>query len=204
MNEIKNPVEYLGITLSKDNLIDFREDFDVKEWGDSLKLISKKVYEQGEDIEPFNNMKYRYVIIGEGADYGYTITDENGEEVEADYYSAYLVPCIEFIDDSKVLEVATLYGLEDNPIEELRKELTEVDFAQEGYGIYLGSISIKSRTWEDEDIWNKDVLNGFATAIQSINSYRGFYLDRKVNCFMNGWNMLEFCLTPKTMRDFMF
>lgn len=202
MEEIKNPVEYLGVKMSKDNLIDFHKDFEVKRWDDSLQLISKKTYEQGEDTEPFNNIKYRYVIIGEGSDCGLTTIDENGEEVEADLYSAYLVPCVEYIDDSKVLDVAELYGMEDVPINELRKEFTEIDFAKEGYGIPLGSVVKKSLTWADEDIWDKETINGFATAIQFIDSMRGFYLDGKVNSFMTGWNWLEMCLTSKKLGDF--
>ena len=42
MNGIKNPVEYLGITLSKDNLIDFREDFEVKEPKNEVSGVFKK------------------------------------------------------------------------------------------------------------------------------------------------------------------
>lgn len=192
-------VEFLGIEFSKDQLVNWREHFDVIDDCDDLRLVSKKVYEHGEDNGVFNNMKYRYVIVVYGPDNGMTTTnEETGEEVDAECYAAYLVPDMDCIHESKVKSLQQCYGLDHLTLDEVKKCLSVADFAQEGYGVSLGEEIVEAK-----DQWNDDILNGFATAIDTINSLRGFYLDRYVNRIgMTGWDFLEMAMSEKEISNF--
>ena len=191
-------VEFLGIEFSKDQLVNWREHFDVIDDCDDLRLVSKKVYEHGEDNGVFNNMKYRYVIVVDGPDHEMTIDDEEEGQVEAELYACYLVPDMDYIHESKVKCLQELYGLDHLTLDEVKNCLTLADFANEGYGVCLGSELVKAT-----DKWNDDILNGFATALNTVNSMRGFYLDRYVNMMgMTGWDFLEITMSEKDLRDF--
>lgn len=196
--------EYLGIVFNREQMINWADDFDKVRWDDELQLVSKEVFDQGEDEGVFNHLKYRYVILGYGADYGYTYTSEEGIEVDADHYEVFLVPEIDQVADSVILSVAEIYGMEDRPVEELRKELTVCDLAEEGFGVFLGSLDCPTLTYEDEDIWGHEILNGFATAIRTIDGLRGFILDRPQNGMgQTGWDVLEGTITGKTLKDWL-
>lgn len=196
---MENELEFLGVAFSEDKLIDWHKNFDVIEDCDDLRLVSKKVYKHGEDNGVFNNMKYRYVIIVFGPDNGMTTTNEKtGEVVDAECYAAYIVPDVNCIHESKVESLKKCYGLDHLTIDEARKCLSPADFAQEGYGVSLGEKIV-----EAQEQWNDNILNGFATAIETIDSLRGFYLDRYVNRLgMTGWNFLEMALSEKEIFDF--
>lgn len=185
---------YLGITFNKDDLKTFEElGFVKEENGDDISFISPQ-YEHGNDMGVFNNMKYRFVITCE-CDSGATIKNEQGEEVDADFYIAYIIPDMELIHDSKIKELQELFGWDDHTLEEVRETLTYYDVVRE-YGVCLGSNLIPTSEW------NYDIINGMATAIQIINSVKGFFLDTQYNWLMNGWDMLEFAMTSKTIEDF--
>ena len=194
--------EFLGIGFNKEQMQNWKDKFDIIEYGDSLALVSKEQFNHGEDEGFMNGLKYRYVVIGENADYGETVEDENGEEVSADCYSLYLEPEIDQVADNTILAVAELYGMEDMPMEELRKELTVVDLTKEDYGVFLGSVNKKSLTYEDGEIWDSETLNVFATVMGIIDSLRGFYLDKPLNRVgMTGWDWLEMTVTDKQFGD---
>lgn len=197
MAEIKNPIESLGVTFSKENMVDWHDHYK-KVRDDNTLQLKGKIREHGEDKGIFNKMRYRYVILVDGEDCGLTTHDENNNEVPAELYSAYLVPTIDSVPDSKIESMKDTYGWDDMTIEKARANFDECDLAQEGYGVNLGSIIIPAK-----DKWDDDVLNGMATAIESIDSLRGFYLDRVINGVgMNGWDFLEFALTDKEFSDF--
>lgn len=192
-------LEFLGVEFDKDQLLNWREHFDVIEDCDNLRLVSKKTFEHGEDNGVFNNFKYRFVIIVFGADYGLTVEDEKtGETKEAECYSAYLVPDMDYIHDSKVKSLQGLFGLDDMPLSEVRKGLSVADFAEEGYGVCLGEDIVEAKK-----NWNKRILNGYTTALETINSMRGFYLDQYVNRIgMTGWDFLEIAMSDKEISNF--
>lgn len=191
-------VEFLGIKFSNNQLVDWHEKFDVVDDFDNLCLVSKQVYEHGEDDGVFNRMKYRYVIIVYGPDDGLTIKNEEGEEVDAECYAAYLVPDMDCIHESKVKSLQQCYGLDHLTLDEVKKCLSVADFAQEGYGVSLGEEIVEAK-----EQWNDDILNIFATAIDTINSLRGFYLDRYVNGIdMTGWDFLEIAMSEKEISNF--
>lgn len=197
------------VTMPKDDLINWRDYFKVMDSADRLRLISKETFDHGKDDEPFNNMKYKFVLMGDGTDFGVTIEDENGKQVEADYYSLHLIPAIECVDDSVLKEMGSFYGLDDMSIDELRKELNECDLANEGYGVPLGSEAVKACTYKDKERcgwsipWDEGLINAFATAANVINGIKGFWLDRPLNgAGMTGWDFLEMALTDKSFNDF--
>lgn len=207
--EIKNAVTFLGVTYSKDNEKKWQDLFEKVRWGDNLYLRSKEVFNQGEDGEPFNELTYRFVIIAHGADYGMTITNEDGDELDADSYSLYLVPTVDKVSDKTIEDLRDLYGMDDKTIEELRSEFTECDLADEGHGVFLGDFVQPSTNWQDaekngwESGWDDNVLNGLATVSLTINSLRGFWLDRPLNGIgMTGWDFLEMAIEGKTFSDF--
>ena len=193
MNEIKNPMTIAGITFSKDAMKDWRENFEEYRRDDcEVALVSKKVYIQGEDDnEPFNRLKYRYVIKGvSGNEYGY----EKEPGVPGDYYQAYLVPTPDCLAPSELKSVLSFVGLEDEP-----DLLNVVDIVEYGHGVCLGSEVIEAK-----DEWDEELLNGFATALETIDAMRGFYLDRRMNGLgMTGGNFLEMALEGKGFNDFM-
>lgn len=192
-------VEYLGIEFSKNKLVDWHEKFDVIDDCDDLRLVSKQVYEHGEDNGVFNNMKYRFVIVVYGPDNGMTIDNKDGNKVDAECYAAYIIPDMDCIHESKVKSLQRLYGLDYLTLDEVKQCLSVADFAQEGYGVSLGEELV-----EAHEQWNDEVLNGFATAIETINSIRGFYLDSYVNRIgMTGWNFLEMAMSEKNISNFM-
>ena len=191
-----------GVSFNKEQLLNWRDEFDIVEYGDSLALVSKKQYNHGEDEGFMNNLKYRYVILGENVEYGATITNEDGEEIEADHYALYLVPEIECVSDKVIKRVAEFYGMEDEPIETLREKIGVTDLAAEGESVYLGEVNSKPLTWEDNEIWDSNVLNQLATVTSLIDWMRGFYLDRPWNGFgMTGWDSLEMAVNGLNFGD---
>lgn len=192
----------LGVGFNKEQLLNWRDEFDVIEYGDSLALVSKKQYNHGEDEGFMNNLKYRYVILGENTEYGATITNEDGEEIEADHYALYFVPEIECVSDKTIVRVAEIYGMEDEPIETLREKIGVTDLAAEGESAYLGEVNSKPLTWEDNEIWDSNILNQLVTVVSMIDWMRGFYLDRPWNAFgMTGWDSLEMAVDGLDFGD---
>lgn len=198
MEFIKSPIEMLGITFSKENMVNWKDKYKQVRNDDVLQLKGE-IREHGEDDGVFNNMKYRYVILVDGEDCGVTTHDENGKEVPAELYVAYLVPTIDSVPDSKIKDMMETYGWDEYmTIEQARADFNECDLAQEGYAVSLGSVIIPAK-----NKWDDDVLNGMATAIESIDALRGFYLDKVINGMgMNGWDFLEFSLTDSELSDF--
>ena len=187
---------YLGITYQAKIEVNVDELYD-KFDGNELVFVSKETYSQGEDNPPFDGMTYKLVILCE-ADTGMTTKDKDGKEVDADYYSAYIIPTKDKISDSVIESMKDSYGWDWMSVEDARKEFNEIDFAREGYGAFIGDFAKPS-----EGSFDMDVVNGFATALETINSLRGFYLDRPINGIgMNGWDFLEIAMTDKTFADF--
>lgn len=186
---------YLGITFNKENLKSFEEcGFTKEEYGDDIFFVSPQM-QHCEDCGVFDKMKYRFVITCE-CDSGATIDTEEENGVDADLYIAYIIPDMELIHDSKIKELQELYGWDDKSIEEVREALNYYDIVRE-YGVCLGSELIPS-----EGEWKYSIVDGMATAIQTINSLLGFYLDGQYNFFMSGWEWLEMAMTDKSISNY--
>ena len=186
---------YLGITFDKESLKSFEEcGFTKEEYGDDIFFVSPQM-QHCEDSGVFDKMKYRFVITCE-CDSGATTKNEQGEEVDADFYIAYIIPDMELIHDSKIKELQELYGWDDKSIEEVREALNYYDIVRE-YGVCLGSELIPS-----DGECKYSIVDGMATATETINALLGFYLDRQYNWCMNGWNALEVAMTEKSVFDF--
>lgn len=192
---MEEKLTYLGITFDKENLKSFEElGFTKEEFGDDIFFVSPKMT-HCEDCGVFDRMKYRFVITCE-CDSGAVVENEEGEEVDADFYIAYIIPDMELIHDSKFKELQELYGWDDKSIEEVREAMTYYDVVRE-YGVCLGSELIPS-----EGEWKYSIVDGMATAIQTINSLLGFYLDGQYNYYMSGWEWLEMVMTDKSIFDY--
>ena len=186
---------YLGITFNKENLKSFEEcGFTKEEYGDDIFFVSPQM-QHCEDSGVFDKMKYRFVITCE-CDSGATTKNEQGEEVDADFYIAYIIPDMELIHDSKIKELQELFGWDDHTLEEVREALTYYDIVRE-YGVCLGSELIPN-----EGEWKYSIVDGMATATETINSLLGFYLDGQYNWCMSGWDALEVAMTEKSVYDF--
>ena len=186
---------YLGITFDKENLKSFEEcGFTKEDYGDDIFFVSPQM-QHCEDSGVFDKMKYRFVITCE-CDSGATTKNEQGEEVDADFYIAYIIPDMELIHDSKIKELQEMFGLDDHTNKEVREALTYYDVVRE-YGVCLGSEIIPN-----EGEWKYGIVDGMATATETINALLGFYLDRQYNWCMNGWNALEVAMTEKSVFDF--
>jgi len=186
---------YLGITFDKENLKSFEEcGFTKEDYGDDIFFVSPQM-QHCEDCGVFDKMKYRFVITCE-CDTGAITKNEQGEEVDADFYNAYIIPDMELIHDSKIKELQELYCWDDRTLAEVRDALTYYDIVRE-YGFFLGGEIIPN-----EGEWKYSIVDGMATATETINSLLGFYLDRQYNWCMNGWNALEVAMTEKSVFDF--
>lgn len=192
---MEEKLDYLGITFDKENLKSFEElGFTKEEFGDDIFFVSPQM-QHCEDCGVFDRMKYRFVITCE-CDSDATIDTEEENGVDADLYMAYIIPDMELIHDSKIKDLQEMYGWDDYTLEEVRNMMTYYDIARE-YGFCLGSELVPS-----DGEWKYSVVDGFATAIQTINSLLGFYLDMQYCWALNGWNCLEIAMTDKNISDF--
>ena len=123
---------------------------------------SKETFHHEEEGLTFD---YKYVIVGEYCE---------GKL----YYSLHLVPCANSLGEEKRVRVASTCCLDED-------EITIYDIWSYGYTIHLGT-----ETEEGEE-FNDEYFSLIASVFETINSMRGFYLDRYVNRIGNtGWDML--------------
>jgi acetone carboxylase gamma subunit len=187
---MEQKLTYLGITFDKENLKSFEEcGFTKEEYGDDIFFVSPQM-QHCEDCGIFDKMKYRFVITCE-CDTGAMVKNENGEEVDGDFYMAYIIPDMELIHDSKFKELQEFYGWDDKSLAEVKAAMTYYDLVRE-YGMCFGSELVPS-----DGEWKYSIVDGMATALQTINSLLGFYLDKQYNWCMNGWDCLELAMTDK-------
>lgn len=190
---MEEKLTYLGVTFSKEQLKSFEElGFTKEEYGDDIFFVSPQM-QHCEDNGVFDKMKYRFVITCE-CDSGATIDTEEENGVDADLYMAYIVPDMSLIHETKLKELQELYGWDDHTLEEVRNAMTYYDIARE-YGFCLGSELIPN-----EGEWKYSIVDGMATATETINSLLGFYLDGQYNWCMSGWDCLELLMTDKSIE----
>lgn len=124
---------------------------------------SKEIFHHEEEGLTFD---YKYAIAGEYCE---------GEL----YYSLYLVPCVDSLSEEKRASVASCCGIDE-------EEITIYDIWSYGCNVHLGTEKEKGEEFNDE------YFNLIASVFETINSMRGFYLDRYVNRIGNtGWDMLN-------------
>lgn len=124
---------------------------------------SKETFHHDEEGLSFD---YKYVIVGECCE-------------GTLYYSLALVPCANSLGEKKRSEVALCCGLDE-------EDLTIYDIWSYGCNVQFGCES------EEGEEFNDEYFSLIASVFESINSLRGFYLDRYVNRIgNNGWDMLE-------------
>ena len=130
---MEEQLTYLGITFDKESLKTFEElGFIKEEFGDDIFFVSPKMTHS---LPVYGKNYYKPYI--------FSTTNEDGEEVDADFYIAYIIPDMELIHDSKFKELQGLYGWDDKSIEEVREAMTYYDVVRE-YGVCLGSELIPS------------------------------------------------------------
>lgn len=110
-------------------------------------------------------------------DYKYAIVGECCEGML--YYSLYLVPCANSLGEKNRSVVASCCGLDE-------EDLTIYDIWSYGCNVQFGCES------EEGEEFNDEYFSLISSVFETINSLKGFYLDRYVNRIgNNGWDMLE-------------
>ena len=167
---------------------------DRKEWSDlfeeyyndggELIAFSKEVYEHGFDFEDDYKFKYRLCIKAMAMS-EFLAEDEDGyNDVHIELL---IVPLPEYLNDKVKNDIADCMGVE---------EIDVFDIVSYGGCPYLDSDTLTLNDNEEfYDITeNEDVvrmLDACATVCDSINSLRGFYLDRAFNMLgSTGWDLL--------------
>lgn len=124
---------------------------------------SKETFHHEEEGLTFD---YKYAIVGEYCE-GKT------------YYSLDLVPCANSLNEKKRADVASCSCMDEEDIE-------TYDIWSYGCNVHLGCES------EEGEEFNNKYFDLIASVFETINSMRGFYLDKAVNRIGNsGWDMLN-------------
>ena len=153
--------------------------------GGELVAFSKEVYEHGFDFEDYYQFKYR-LCIKVMAMSEFIAEDEEGYNDV--YFELSLVPLPEYRNPTIKDEIADCMGVE---------KIDVYDIVSYGGCPYLDrdtltlndGVEIYDIT-ENEDVVR--MLDACATVCESINSLRGFYLDRAFNMIgSTGWDLLD-------------
>lgn len=139
-------------------------------------LQSKEVFHHKEDGLVFD---YRYCIdVINLADW----TGEDGKVL----VNLKLVPEFGSLCVQRQADVFSYSGLENS------NEVGSYDVDGYGLSVPIGSETLEITTSIDRSRKVKRLLDTIASVFESINSLRGFYLDRPVNMIgVNGWDLLD-------------
>ena len=134
---------------------------------DNAFFISKDIFTSTENVK-IRDFNYQYVIEC------YAFKDKW-------YYLLSLVVCPESLD-SKILEdVADSCGMD-------KRDVEICDVCLNGLYVCFGIEVIEG------DKLNHDVLTNIANVFETMDSMRGFYLDKNTNGSYNGWDILRRCV----------
>lgn len=152
--------------------------------GGELISFSKEVYEHGFDFEDDYKFKYRLCIKAMAMS-EFLAEDEDGyNDVHIELL---IVPLPEYLNDKVKNDIADCMGAE---------EINVCDIVSYGGCPYLDNDTLTLNDNEEfcDITENEDVvrmLDACATVCDSINSLRGFYLDRAFNMLgSTGWDLL--------------
>ena len=154
-----------------------------------LYLVSKKEYEHGEDDL---NFKYKYVIRV------MDIANLSGEEGAPIAIELLLVPSPDSLCEEKRESVIESMGNED---------IDYYDIAEYGISVRMAEEYLE---WIEEDKYNLDEIEAVREKIEavvavyeSMNSLRGFYLDRAWNMIgTTGWDTLNNAINGEPLFKF--
>ena len=150
-----------------------------------LVAFSKEVYEHGFDDEDYYKFKYK-LCIKVMAMSEFVAEDEDGHNDV--HFELSLVPLPEYLNSKIKDEIADCMGVE---------EIDVYDIVSYGCCPYLDRDCLTLN--DDAELYNVTeseevirMLDACATASGTINSLRGFYLDRAWNMIGNtGWDLLD-------------
>lgn len=153
--------------------------------GGELVAFSKEVYEHGFDFEDYYKFKYRLCIKAMAMSEFLAEDEEGYNDVHIELS---IVPLPEYLNAKVKDSIADCMGVE---------EIDVYDIVSYGSCPYLDRDTLTLNC--DADFYditeNEDVvrmLDACATACESINSLRGFYLDRVWNLIgSTGWDLLD-------------
>lgn len=177
-----------GISMDKINKEALNNNFNCI-WDDNERTVylSKETYDQGEE-DPEYNFNYKYFIIKDLIDF-----DEKPMSVRI---GIELVPAIESIHPDKLKDLAEEFGIE-------VEDITYQDLSFGDYGIILSyeDVPIKDESeWDSKKVNKK--LNIAANCVNTINSLRGFFIDKKQNLVgLTGWNYIYQLTRNENFKD---
>lgn len=146
---------------------------------DRTVYLSKETYNQDED-DPEYNFNYKYFIVKDLVDYD---GDNDGKKV---WISIEIIPTIDSIHPDKLKEMAESSGIQPEDI-----TYEDIHFDADGsVCLSYDKVPIESYDdWEDPEVEEK--LKVAANCVSTINSLRGFYLDKPQNLIgLTGWDYL--------------
>lgn len=170
-------IKVFDITTKK-TIQSWKEKFDcVYDEDDNALFVSKEefVSDQDPDIKDFT---YRYAIDCN--------TLVNNHKCTW-YYMLKLVVCQKSITNKLLTDVAEFSGIYESEV-----DIQDI-IAHGGADINFGTA-----TTEGEEI-DYNVVTNIANVFETMNSLRGFYLDRDWAYNINGWDVIKYCVMGKDM-----
>ena len=171
---MEKKVKVFGIEGNK-TINSWREKFDcVYNNGDNALYVSKQEFEGGE--EEVQDFHYKYAI--ECFEY----------ETNKWCYALSLVVMPSYCNKEFLSSVASCGCIDENEVEVM-------DIIQHGGG----SVQFGCETFEADEL-NEDVLTDIANVFETMDSLRGFYLDKAWNGIgSNGWDTLNHCINGEDL-----
>jgi hypothetical protein len=170
-------IKVFDITGNK-TIQSWEEKFDcIYDEDDNALFISKEEFisDQDPDIKDYH---YRYAI-------DCSTLWERGKCTW--YYVLRLVVCPQSLDKEYLSKVAECSGMEDS-------EVTIQDILAYGGG----DVNFGCETTEGEEI-DYNIVTNIANVFKTMNSLKGFYLDRNWNYCLIGWDVIKHCVMGEDM-----
>lgn len=166
-----------GISFQDNQLIDIDSKFNLEremdDYDDTTFYLSNKTYHH--DLDPDLKFDYRYGIEA----YKYEEDDDKSTHV---FYTLYLIPEFGSISKKRQHDVIAFSGVDDP---------NTMDVFDYGMSIVLA----REETLGESD---KNIMDKIASVVDTIDSLRGFYLDKSQNHIgTTGWMMLDDFINDK-------
>lgn len=178
-------IDFGGVSTNVKKAKSFKTVFPIcTNYSDSAFYETKKVYKHEEEGFNFN---YKYIVRVEDL-YELSGEDELKGKVSVELY---LVPTEDSMSEKTKNKIRESFGYDEDDIIYL------ADIIDYGLGVRMGYETVENvRYLDGTKVHSK--LNEIATVLDTIDSMRGFYLDKAWNLIgTNGWDVLKEMLFDK-------